>query len=313
MSVERFIAPDGMQLAFRYDDFTDPGSEAPHMLLHHSFPKNGDVCWITWVPHLGRHLRIIRPDLRGFGLSQVPLETYNPGSDLFIRDYIALLDYLKIDKVVWVGEGAGSLLGFTIAAKHPERISALILCEAVSWIDGDQLNAVAGTGSAGGHKEKSSSDAVWFGWGNVQSLVKYGTREYARYRVRNDPQMKQCSKAFHAWYEEQVAMTDNHRASKAYEALMDVDCRPFLKDIQAPTLLLYGSHSSVSTEEDHKYIMDTIPNARTVIIEGPSIGLPYAAPDSCAWEVNKFLAELGTVSQAALAQYTMWPYVSETT
>lgn len=286
MSLNRYPTSDGLQLAFRDDDFTIPGIGAPCIVLHHEFPRNSNF-WAGWVPHLSRYMRVVRPDLRGLGLSRVPLETYKPSMDLFVQDALSLLDHLGVEKAVWVGDGTGDMLGLTLAAKHPDRIQALVLCDAVSWVDGDALNASAG-------KEKDG-DAVWFGPGAQEIFAKYGMREYGRYAIRNQPQLKGRSKAYLTWYEEQIAMTDRNLARLFYISLLNVDCRPFLKDIKAPTLLLSGSADGVASAKDRQYILENIPNSREVVFDGPGIGLYYSRPDLCASEVKKFLAGLGII------------------
>lgn len=73
MSVQSFRAPGSVELFYRCDDFTDPWKGAPTAILQHGFPRNSNL-WYAWVPLLGRYLRIVRPDLRGIGLSKVPAE-----------------------------------------------------------------------------------------------------------------------------------------------------------------------------------------------------------------------------------------------
>ena len=125
MSVESFRGPGGESLYYRYDDFTDPWEDAPTAILCHGHPRNSNL-WYAWVPLLSRHLRVARIDMRGLGLSKVPVETFHNSPDSLVLDAIALLDHLKLDKAVWIGEATGALLGLLLAMRVPERLHALV-------------------------------------------------------------------------------------------------------------------------------------------------------------------------------------------
>lgn len=50
------------------DDYTDPWRESETILMLHGNAESG-AAWYAWVPHLARHYRVVRPDMRGFGES----------------------------------------------------------------------------------------------------------------------------------------------------------------------------------------------------------------------------------------------------
>jgi len=65
---------------------------------------------------------MIRPDLRGFGDSELPPAPYSNRLDL-----VALLDYLGVDRAHVVGCSMGGGLDIDFALAHPDRISKLVL------------------------------------------------------------------------------------------------------------------------------------------------------------------------------------------
>lgn len=78
--------------------------------------------------------QLITPSRPGYG--KTPLDdkfTPRQTADLVI----ALLDYLKIDKVVLYAISAGGLTSIELASRYPERVDKLILASAVSkkWLD----------------------------------------------------------------------------------------------------------------------------------------------------------------------------------
>ena len=63
--IKRDNKPD---LYYQVDDFTDPWSNAPTLILQHGYGRTSDF-WFQWVPYLSRFFKVVRPDLRGLGKS----------------------------------------------------------------------------------------------------------------------------------------------------------------------------------------------------------------------------------------------------
>src|SRR4051794_2521362 len=93
MTLERtFVTSDGVTLAYRYDDFTDPWQEAPVLVLIHSGMGSAERLF-AWVPHFARNYRVVRPDIRGHGKSNAGLD--KPLTlERLARDLTELLDHL---------------------------------------------------------------------------------------------------------------------------------------------------------------------------------------------------------------------------
>jgi 3-oxoadipate enol-lactonase len=68
---------------------------------------------------------MIRPDLRGFGNSELPPTPYSIRSDL-----IALLDHLGVDRAHAVGCSMGGTVAIDLALDYPERVERLVLIAA---------------------------------------------------------------------------------------------------------------------------------------------------------------------------------------
>ena len=61
------ITPD-LEMHYEVDDFAEPWREHETVLLLHGNAESGEV-WYGWMPHLAAELRVVRPDMRGFGRS----------------------------------------------------------------------------------------------------------------------------------------------------------------------------------------------------------------------------------------------------
>ncbi|AUQ52471.1 putative 3-oxoadipate enol-lactonase (plasmid) [Phaeobacter inhibens] len=96
--------------------------------------------WDQVIPLLPQNLRYVRFDKRGHGLSDCPPAPYNIGQ--LADDVVGLLDHLGITESVFVGLSIGGMIGQMLAARHPERVRALVLSntaakmgEASAWHD----------------------------------------------------------------------------------------------------------------------------------------------------------------------------------
>lgn len=105
----------------------DSGDEAaPAALLLHGFPDSADV-WTPIIPALiGAGYRVIAPDLRGFGRTDMAARV----DDYLIRphvlaDMIAILDALNIDTAHVAGHDFGAPVAWALAAEHAERFRTL--------------------------------------------------------------------------------------------------------------------------------------------------------------------------------------------
>ncbi|HWL86715.1 MAG TPA: 4-carboxymuconolactone decarboxylase [Polyangiaceae bacterium] len=96
------------------------------LVLLHSLGTDLRV-WEPQAAVLSRSFRVIRPDLRGHGLSE---ETPGPYTLAQIADdVLALLDALNIHAAHIGGLSLGGLVAQAIAHAAPERVKSLVLCD----------------------------------------------------------------------------------------------------------------------------------------------------------------------------------------
>ncbi|MFG1675482.1 alpha/beta fold hydrolase [Micromonospora sp. NPDC049282] len=109
------IEINGARLA--YDEAGD-GSVV--VLLHAGIADRR--MWRAQVPALAARHRVIVPDLRGYGDSELP-----PTPFAHHDDVIGLLDALGVERAALVGCSFGGRVAVDTALAHPERVSALAL------------------------------------------------------------------------------------------------------------------------------------------------------------------------------------------
>jgi pimeloyl-ACP methyl ester carboxylesterase len=103
------------------------GGEGPPLLLIHGWPGS----WYYWrlvMPALARDFEVIAVDQRGIGLSDKPEDGYD--SRTLANDLVALMDALGHERFAVVGVDTGMLIGYALAADHPDRVERVALGEA---------------------------------------------------------------------------------------------------------------------------------------------------------------------------------------
>ena len=93
--------------------------------------------WDDVLDHLGGGIQSLCYDKRGHGLSDAPPPPYT--IDDHIGDLAGLLEHEGIRKAVICGESVGGMIALGMAARKPEDVRALILCDTAHKIGSDEL------------------------------------------------------------------------------------------------------------------------------------------------------------------------------
>ncbi|ANL38605.1 UNVERIFIED_ORG: pimeloyl-ACP methyl ester carboxylesterase [Rhizobium esperanzae] len=112
--------------------YAEYGEGDPILFIHGGLGNTG--VWGHQIAEFARDHLVIVADSRGHGRSTRSQQPF--GYDLMTSDYVALLDYLKIDKVTLVGWSDGGIIGIDMAMKHPEKLTRVIAQAANVTTDG---------------------------------------------------------------------------------------------------------------------------------------------------------------------------------
>ncbi len=112
--------------------YAEYGEGEPILFIHGGL-GSADV-WGYQVAEFAKDHRVIVADSRGHGRSTRSQQPF--GYDLMTSDYVALLDYLKLDKVTLVGWSDGGIIGIDMAMKNPEKLTRVIAQAANVTTDG---------------------------------------------------------------------------------------------------------------------------------------------------------------------------------
>ena len=113
-------------LRMHFVEHSTPTKKNIPVVLCHGFPHT----WFSWhrqIPSLSNAgCKVLAPDMRGMGKTSVPKDISAYDVDTICRDLTGLLDYLEIDKAVFIGLDFGAFAIYDLALRFPERVIAVI-------------------------------------------------------------------------------------------------------------------------------------------------------------------------------------------
>jgi pimeloyl-ACP methyl ester carboxylesterase len=121
-----FVSVNGIQL---HVATAGPRDGDPVILLH-GYPDAhfGWRAQIVALAHTG--FRVIAPDQRGYNLSEKPKGVQSYRMDVLVSDIIALADHYGLEKFHLAGHDFGSIVSWSLAESHPERLERMVIFNA---------------------------------------------------------------------------------------------------------------------------------------------------------------------------------------
>lgn len=212
-----------------------------------------------------RGFQVLCPDLPGFGKEK------KPDKPLFLSDYISFverkLNSERIEKVILVGHSFGGRIGIKLAVQNPKLFHALILTGTPG------INPVPGL------------KILFFLF-----LAKTGNAIFSLpiLSVLKD-------KLRHLLYKTARA-TDFYNTDKkmkeTFKNIIRENLKPFLSQINLPTLLLWGERDKIVPLDVAYKMNDLIKNSKLVVIPNARHGVVWTNPKEFTQETEKFLNKL---------------------
>lgn len=100
--------------------------DRPAVLLLHGLMGHARH-WADTARWLAERYRVVALDQRGHGASERPADAYGPG--VFAADAEAAVEQLGLAPVALVGHAMGALTAWQLAARRPELVRALVICD----------------------------------------------------------------------------------------------------------------------------------------------------------------------------------------
>ncbi len=128
----RTVKVDGMDIFYREAGVAD----APAVLLLHGFPTSSHM-FRNLIPVLAHRYRVIAPDYPAFGHSAAPNRREFKYSFARFAELIdGLLNQLGVERYALYVQDYGAPVGYRLAIKHPERITALVVQNGNAYEEG---------------------------------------------------------------------------------------------------------------------------------------------------------------------------------
>jgi pimeloyl-ACP methyl ester carboxylesterase len=250
----------------------DRGSGMP-LLLVHGFPLDHSM-WDAQVTRLSERWRVIAPDMRGFGGSQVTSGTVT--MEQMADDLAALVEALAIDEpIVLCGLSMGGYVALAFWRKHVERLRGLVLCD---------TRAAADTPQAAAGRLETAQRVLGEG---TQSLADAMLpRLFAPATLENDPNAIAAERQkILSVHPEGIAAALRGMASRR-------DFRDELANISLPTMVIVGEHDAISTVDEMRSMAGAIPAAEFVILPGAGHMTPLENPTGFNEAIEQFLTRV---------------------
>ena len=131
-TAHRTIEVDGVEVFYR-----EAGPDnAPVVLLLHGFPTSSHM-FRNLIPALSDSFHLVAPDYPGFGNSaQPPLDEFDYSFDGLANLMEKFIEQMGIDKYSIYLMDYGAPVGFRLAARHPEKVQALIVQNGNAYNEG---------------------------------------------------------------------------------------------------------------------------------------------------------------------------------
>jgi len=123
---------DGLKLFYR-----EAGDASrPTVLLLHGFPSASHM-FRDLIPELAEHYHVVAPDLPGFGMTEQPARDRFGYTFENITNVVGrFTEVLGLDKFAIYVFDYGAPVGFRLAVKHPERITAIVTQNGNTYVEG---------------------------------------------------------------------------------------------------------------------------------------------------------------------------------
>ena len=117
-------AMDGVRLAYAVHGSGPPLVRVATWLSHLELDWESPV-WRHWLQRLGERHTLVRYDERGCGLSDTHIG--DPSVEVWVGDLEAVVDAVGLERFALLGVSQGAAIAVAYAARHPDRISGLVL------------------------------------------------------------------------------------------------------------------------------------------------------------------------------------------
>lgn len=264
-------ASDGVRLAYATVGAGPPLVRAAHWITHLDHDWNSPV-WRHWLEGLARNRTLVRYDERGCGLSDH--DPMDVSLEAFVRDLETIVDAMGLERFPLLGVSQGGPVAVTYAARHPERVTKLVLVGA--YVRGRRVRART-------PEERRVADLqlelVRLGWGSDDPSFRMA---FPPSFVPDAP-----PELWSDFAELLRRSASAENAARIIAALAEIDVGGIAAQLHVPTIIFHARDELRVPFDEAREYASLIPGSRLVPLDSRN---HLMRADEPAWEY--FLTEL---------------------
>jgi class 3 adenylate cyclase/pimeloyl-ACP methyl ester carboxylesterase len=266
-------ASDGVRLAYAISGNGPPLVKTANWMNHLEYD------WESPIFHhlfhgLSLNRTLFRYDARGTGLSDWDVPELS--LDAWVSDLETVIEVTGLERVPLFGISQGCAIAVAYAARHPERVSHLILL-------GGYLVGGGKRGPESREKRKALATLIRLDWGADSPAL----RQMLTMHLVPDATKEQAD----SFNELQRRTTSPEMAGQYFDASGEVDVSDLASKVAAPTLVLHTRGDLQVPFEMGRQLAAAIPGARFVALQGRNHLLTEGEPATARFfeELDLFL------------------------
>jgi pimeloyl-ACP methyl ester carboxylesterase len=266
-------------------EFADPpktgdGEQTPGLLLLHGLMGRASH-WAPTARLLAERHRAVALDQRGHGRSDKPADGYT--REAYIDDAEAALEQLGLAPAVLIGHAMGALTAWQLAAKRPDLVSAVIIC--------DMRASALG----------AASQREWENWFKSWPLPFATLADVRKWFGEDDPWVERPNPARGEFYVEVMTESPDgwrpvfepehmlrSRETWVYDAHWEE-----LAQVRCPTLVVRGLDGELGRAEAQEMVR-VLPHGQYAEVPDADHFLHLAQPEAWRATIEPFLADVLT-------------------
>jgi class 3 adenylate cyclase/pimeloyl-ACP methyl ester carboxylesterase len=267
-------ASDGVRLAYATVGQGPPLVKAANWMNHLEYDWESPI-WHHLLEGLARNHTLVRYDARGNGLSDWDVDELS--LDAWVSDLETVVDTIGIERFPLLGISQGCAISIAYAARHPERLSHLIL------YGGFALGGMKRSPEER-EKRKAMGTLIRLGWGSVDPTFR---------QMFTSQFIPEATKEQADWFNDLHRKTTSPEcAARYFEVVNNLDVRDLLPQVRVPTLVMHVRDDLMVPIDAGRQMAAGIPGAHFIALPGRNHLFLKHEPANARFfeEINLFLS-----------------------
>ncbi len=217
--------------------------DAPVVLLLHGFPTSSQM-FRNLIPQLADKYRVIAPDYPGYGNSSMPpRDKFAYTFDNLAEVVEKFTEKLELKKYALYVQDYGAPVGYRIASKHPDRVTAIVVQNGNAYdegLDNDFWKPIKAYWKEPGSKEKREA---------LRGFTKLDATKWQYTHGVKNPELVSPD----AWTTDQYFLDRDGNADIQLDLFLSYGSNPplypkwqeYFRKHQPPVLIAWGKHDQI--------------------------------------------------------------------